>query len=143
MVQGAARAEEANNLIHDVWANCILQKEDVSTDKYTRKDSGNGAFYDDFNDALNVLYADEVFIEKVREVYGYQTKAASILRELSDLPKPFIEEYSDFKNCYNLFLKFTNMSVSPEGSLSTFTDTHNYLDQEIADKLKELKIYFN
>ncbi len=142
MVQGAARAEEANNLIHDVWANCIWQKEDVSTDKYTRKDSGNGDFYDDFNDALNSLYEDEGFIEKVQEVYNYQTEATSILRDLGNLPRPFLEEYSDFKNCYNLFLKFTNMSISPEGSLSSFTDNHNSLDREIADKLNELQIYF-
>jgi len=142
MVQGSARAEEANNLIHDVWANSIFQKEDISTDKYTRKDSGNGAFYDDFNDALNSLYEDEEFIIIVQQVYNYQTEATSILRELGDLPKSFLEEYSDFKNCYSLFLKFTNMSISPEGSLSSFTDDHNSLDREIADKLKELQIYF-
>ena len=143
MSQGSAKAEEANCLIIDVWHNCIWQNSDPSTDVYTRKNSGEGAFYTDFNDAIDVLYRDEAFAEKVREIYDHQTKATSILRELTDLPDSFLEEYSDFKNCYTLFLKFTDMSVSPQGNLAAFTDDHNSLDRELAEKLKALQIYFS
>lgn len=44
---------------------------------------------------------------------------------------------------YNLFVKFTNMPLTAEGSLNSFTDNHNKLDEELADKLKELDIYFD
>ena len=44
---------------------------------------------------------------------------------------------------YNLFVRFTDMSLTAEGSLNSFTDDHNEFDKEIADKLKELDIYFD
>ena len=143
MAEGAGKAETANILITDVWRNSIFQTADAETDKYTKANGGNGQFYDDFNDALASLYADEGFIEDLAEIYSLQSDAETLIKDLAKHPKSFDEEYSDFKDCYNLFVKFTDMSLTAEGSLNSFTDDHNELDKEIADKLKELDIYFD
>ena len=143
MAEGAGKAETANILIIDVWKNCIWNTEDLETDKFTKENGGSGQFYEDFNDALANLYADQDFIDDLADIYSLQSKAEALIKDLSKHPKSFNEEYSDFKDCYNLFVKFTNMSLSGNGSLNSFTDDHNKLDTEIADKLNELDIYFD
>ena len=143
MAEGAGKAETANILITDVWRNSIFQTADAETDKYTKANGGSGQFYDDFNDALASLYADQDFIEDLAEIYSLQSEAETMIKDLAKHPKSFDEEYSDFKDCYNLFVKFTDMSLTGEGSLNSFTDDHNELDKEIAGKLKELDIYFD
>ena len=143
MAEGAGKAETANILITDVWRNSIFQTADAETDKYTKANGGSGQFYDDFNDALASLYADQDFIEDLAEIYSLQSEAETMIKGLAKHPKSFDEEYSDFKDCYNLFVKFTDMSLTGEGSLNSFTDDHNELDKEIAGKLKDLDIYFD
>ena len=143
MAEGAGKAETANILITDVWRNSIFQTADTETDKYTKANGGNGQFYDDFNDALASLYADEGFIEDLAEIYSLQSDAETLIKDLAKHPNSFDEEYSDFKDCYNLFVKFTDMALTGEGSLNSFTDDHNELDKKIAGKLKELDIYFD
>ena len=143
IADGARKAETANILITDVWKNSIFQTSDEETDKYTKANGGSGQFYDDFNDALSSLYEDQDFVDDLNEIYTLQTKAETLIKDLTKHPKAFDEEYSDFKDCYNLFVKFTNMPLTAEGSLNSFTDNHNKLDEELADKLKELDIYFD
>ena len=48
MIDGAAKAENAGNLIKNVWYNAIYEERNSETDQYTMK---NGKFVDDFNDA--------------------------------------------------------------------------------------------
>ena len=143
MAKGAVKAETANILIIDVWRNSIIKTEDAKTDKFTKENEGNGQFYDDFNDALRSLYADQTFIEDLTEIYSLQSKAETQIKNLSKHKRAFDEEYSDFKDCYNVFVKFTNMSLDAKGSLNSFRDDHNELDGKLADKLKELDIYFD
>ena len=143
MAEGAGKAETANILITDVWRNSIFQTADAKTDKYTKANAGGGQFYDDFNDALASLFDDQGFIDDLAEIYSLQSEAETLIKDLAKHPKSFDEEYSDFKECYNLFERFTDMSLTAEGSLNSFTDDHNELDKEIADKLKELDIYFD
>ena len=143
MAEGAQKAETANILILDVWKNSIWKTSDEKTDKYTKENDGTGAFYEDFNDALVHLYDDQNFIDDLAEISSLQAKAENLIKDLAKHPKAFDEEYSDFKDCYNLFTKFTNMSLAASGSLNSFTDNHNELDEKIADRLKELDIYFD
>lgn len=143
MAEGARKAETANILILDVWKNSIWKTADEKTDKYTKESEGSGEFYEDFNDALACLYDNQDFIDDLAEIYSLQVKAESLIKDLAKHPKAFDEEYSDFKDCYNLFTKFTNMPLTSNGSLNSFTDDHNELDEKIADKLKELDIYFD
>ena len=143
MAEGAIKAETANLLIIDVWKNSIWKIADDKTDKYTKANGGSGQFYDDFNDALKSLYEDKSFIDDLTEIYSLQAKAETLIKNLAKHPRSFDEEYSDFKDCYNMFVRFTDMSLTAEGSLYSFADDHNELDKKIANKLKELDIYFD
>lgn len=143
MCEGASKAETANILIIDVWRNSIFKTDDEETDKYTKENDGDGEFYDDFNDALLNLYSDQSFMDDLEEIYTLQAEAESLIKDLAKHPRSFDEEYSDFKDCYQLLVKFTNMSLTGNGSLNSFTDEHNELDKDLADKLTELNIYFD
>ncbi|MBR6475498.1 MAG: hypothetical protein IKS98_08610 [Lachnospiraceae bacterium] len=143
MSEGTIKAESADILICNVWRNNIWEKADTQTDKYTRKNGGSGKFYDDFNDALNNLFEDETFIDDLVEIYSLKTKAETLIKTLAKHPRAFDEEYSDFKDCYLMFVKFVEMPLSTEGkSLNSFTEEHNDLDTKLADKLRELDLYF-
>lgn len=143
MLEGATKAEDANILIIDVWRNSIWKTSDAETDKFTKSNSGSGPFYEDFNDALTSLFDDPDFNDDLADIYSLQSEAKALIQSLSTHPKSFDEEYSDFKDCYNLFLKFTNMSLATNGSLNSFIEDHNQLDKEFFAKIKELDIYFN
>lgn len=143
MTDGAEKAETANVLIVDVWRNNIYKTRDDKTDKFTRENDGNGGFYSDFNDALSSLYSDQSFKDDLEEIYTLQAEAGSLIKDLAKHPRSFDEEYSDFKDCYQMFVKFTNMSLTGNGSLKSFTDEHNELDNGLVDKLTELNIYFS
>lgn len=143
MVEGGEKAEDANLLILNVWRNSIYKTSDKETDKYTRADRGNGAFYDDFNDALKNLFDDKSFQKDQDKIYDLQKKAEALMKELSDHPKSFDDQYYDFKDCYRLFFRFTNMALTGEGSLNSFTEEYNKIDKELADSLWELKMYFD
>lgn len=143
MARGAWKAETASILIADVWKNSIFKTADEKTDKYTKANGGSGQFYDDFNDALASLFDDQEFIDDLTEIYSLQAKAETLVKDLTKHPKAFDEEYYDFKNCYNLFVKYTDLPINCNGSLNSFTDVHNELDNELAYKLKGLEIYFD
>ncbi len=142
IARGATKSEEAGTLIHDVWRNCIWQTKDSSTDKYTRQESGEGVFYEDFNDALECLYEDDAFLSDLKKIQQCKTDAEELMKSLMKHPSSFDEEYGDFRECYNLFLRFSDLVLSPSGNLQSFTDNFNELDQELANKFKELDIYF-
>ena len=87
IADGARKAETANILITDVWKNSIFQTSDEETDKYTKANGGSGQFYDDFNDALSSLYEDQDFVDDLNEIYTLQTKAETLIKDLTKHPK--------------------------------------------------------
>ena len=77
ILSSAIQTEEAGNLIHDVWYNCIFEENDPETNEYTRP---NGYYLDDFNDALANLFSDETFSQQLSSIKkrsgdGYRSDA--------------------------------------------------------------------
>ncbi|MCQ2548159.1 MAG: zinc ribbon domain-containing protein [Clostridia bacterium] len=142
MIDGGGKTEAANKLIIDVWRNSISKTSDPKTDKFTRTNNGSGQFYTDFNDALGNLYDDKDFKADLDEILSLQTKAKQLMKGLVDHPKSYDEEYSDFKELYKLFVRFTDMPLACKGSLASFTEQHNELDNDSANKAMELNMYF-
>ena len=64
------------------------------------------------------------------------------MKALAKHPDSFNEQYSDFKDCYNLFIKFVDLILEPNGSLRDYTNNFNDLDESSANKFKELSICF-
>ncbi len=138
MISGAADAESAGNLIKSVWYNAIYEERDSSTDKYTRPD---GYFVDDFNEALGNLFSDSSFVDKINGIKDNQDSVARYIKELRNPPEEFEEAYDAVKNCYDAYLTFTNLVVSPTGSLTTFSSNFNDADSDLVNKYNTLKSF--
>ncbi len=121
MVDSAIVAEHAGDLIHDVWYNTVFEKKDSKTDKYTR--SGY-AFNSDFDTSLKRLFNDEDFSKKIEEIKTSQIEVKEYMSKLSDPPRRFQEEYDALKKAYDSYMEFTNLVVSPTGSLYTYTERY-------------------
>ena len=136
MLDGAVKAETAGNLINEVWYNAIFKKRDGETDRYTME---NEKFVDDFNDALNSLFADENFINSIFEIKNNQTKVIRLMRLLKNPPKKYKEAYSVLKDYYDNYMKMTKAVINPDGSGSTFSENLNTYDRDVADSFEKMK----
>lgn len=140
MLDGAAKAESAGNLINSVWYNAIYEQRDTETDKYTII---NGEFVNDFNDALDNLFADEDFINSISEIELNQAEVTELMKKLKNPPKKYEEAYSLLKNYYNNYLKMTKSVISPTGSLKTFSEDFNTYDTDTVNAYEEIKLYLD
>lgn len=127
MLSGAVDAENCCNLIVDVWNNAIWEKEDEVTDRYTRPD---GHFVEDFNDALNNLFADSEFSLQIDDIVENQRTVNSIVGRLKNPPEEYKSAYESLSKCYDAYLTFTNLAINPTGSLNTFSEDFSNADTE-------------
>lgn len=140
MLDGAAKAEDAGNLIKSVWYNAIFEERNSETDKYTMK---NGKFVDDFNDVLSELFADENFSNSISEIVTNQSDVANLMKQLKEPPKKYEEAYSVLKVYYDNYLKMTKIVINPTGSLNTFSEDFNTYDNNTVDSYEKMKQYLD
>ena len=140
MIDGAAKAENAGNLIKSVWYNAIFEERNSETDKYTMK---NGKFVDDFNDALSELFADESFSNSISKIVTNQSEVANWVKQLKEPPKKYEEAYSVLKVYYDNYLKMTKIVINPTGSLNTFSEDFNTYDNNTVDSYEKMKLYLD
>lgn len=140
MISGAGDAEEIGNLTKQVWYNTIYKKNDSKTDKYTKK---FGYFESDFNTALNRLFSDETVIKQMSDIKDNQLMVSDLMKELINPPAEKEEAYKAIKDLYDAYLAFTNLVISPSGSLQTFSSNFNNLDSEVLNKYNALSLYMN
>lgn len=140
MLDGATQAETAGNLIKSVWYNAIYEKRDSETDKYTVK---NGKFADDFNDALENLFADAGFIRGISEIRNNQSEVVELMKKLKNPPKKYREAYSALKVYYDNYLKMTKAVINPTGSLNTFSEDFNKYDTDTVNAYEKMKLYLD
>ncbi len=140
MLDGAAKAETAGNLIKSVWYNAIYEERDSATDKYTLK---NGKFVDDFNDALSNLFSDEEFVGDILEIEANQAEVTTLMKKLRNPPKKYEEAYTILEAYYDNYLKLTKAVVNPTGSLQTFSDDFNTYDTDTVNAYEKIKLYLD
>ncbi len=133
MANGAMNAEAAGNLIHSVWYNSIFQIDDAETNKYTRQAGGTGQFYSDFNEALNLLMEDGSFQLDMISLTESQIRVTQLMKELSDPPEKYREQYYDLKSLYGAYNELLFLVLNPTGTLNSFTDDFNEADKNCAD----------
>ncbi len=143
IAMSAIDTEEAGNLLHSVWYNCIFQVKDPETDKYTRRNGGTGSFYEDFNDAIDVLYADPDYSAKMEGIMDSQYDLAQLMRELSDPPEKYKRDYEDLRTLYTAYVEFANIVTNPQGNLQSFTDKFNAADEKVVNCFYPLSMYVN
>ena len=139
MADGATNAETCGNLIISVWSNAIWEESDPETDKYTCPD---GEFVDDFNIALDNLFTDADFSQKINEISQNQTDVQALVNELHNPPTEYEAAYNSFMEFYDAYIAFTNLVIVPVGSLETFSDNFKNADTEVLYSLKALSLYF-
>lgn len=138
MLIGAAKAEDAGNLIKSVWYNTIYEKSDITTDKYTKS---NGQFNDDFNDSLTTLFLDADFRQTIKSIKDNQEAVKKYMKLLQDPPEEYKEAYAAIKELYTSYLDFTQLVISPSGSYKTFSDNFNTYDSNTLNRYNAIKIY--
>lgn len=138
MLAGAADAENCCNLIVQVWNNAIWEKEDDTTDQYTRPD---GNFVEDFNDALNNLFADPEFGLQIDNIVENQAIVNSIVGQLKNPPEEYKSAHESLSKCYDAYLTFTGLAVNPTGSLNTFSEDFDNADKEFLHCYHVMEFY--
>lgn len=140
MLDGAQKAEDAGNTIVKVWKNAIWQIREDKTDKYT---IANGRFVDDFNVALDNLFADEEFTQSLSDIQTRQTEATDLMKKIKNPPDQYAEAAAALKECYDNYIKFTGCVIDPRGSLNSFSEDFGKYDEAVADSLQKLNLYFD
>ena len=139
MLSGAANAEDAGRLIHDVWYNTIYEKSDARTDKYTK--NAYGSFNSDFNNSILLLMVDEDFSNNIQSIKDNQGSTDSIMKNLVNPPEEFQEAYNKLQELYSSYLELTNLVINPTGSLSSYTNNFNNADTATSNAYKAIQIY--
>lgn len=140
MIDGAQKAENAGNTIVRVWHNAIWQTRNDKTDKYTM---ANGRFVDDFNVALDNLFADEEFMQSLSDIQNQQAEATDLMKKMKNPPDKYAEAAAALKECYDNYIKFTGCVIDPRGSLNSFSEDFGKYDEAVVDSLQKLELYFD
>ena len=138
MLEGAADAETAANLIKKVWINAIYQESDDETDPYTRPD---GTFVDDFNEALDNLFADEAFLTSLYSISDNQMAVLSMMQQLNDPPEEYREAFTVLTDYYMSYKTMTDMAIDPTGSYSTYSEEFSEVDNNTVDLFNKMMIF--
>lgn len=141
MLEGAADAENCGNTIKSVWSNAIWKEKDAETDKYTRNNNGSGSFYEDFNDALGNLFADDSFQDKLESISNNQQEVTSLMRKMNNPPDEWKDAYNELKVFYDEYINLTNLAINPTGSLQSYSTDFNEADTNSINAFSKLKLY--
>ena len=140
ILSSAIQTEEAGNLIHDVWYNCIFEENDPETNEYTRP---NGYYLDDFNDALANLFSDETFSQQLSSIKNDQETVTDLMRKMSDPPEEFEDAYEALRELFDAYTEFTNLVINPSGNLQTFTSNFNDADSALPNCYNAMSLYID
>jgi ribosomal protein L40E len=136
MYEGAAAAENAGGLIHDVWFDTIYDESRDSTAKYV-------AGHSDFNDSLQALFSDSDFQSKITKIKDNQDSVMKLMTKLKNPPEEYSEAYVSLKNLYDSYVKLTNLATNPTGNLSSYTSDYNSTDSEVSNNFEAIQMYIN
>lgn len=137
MLNGAAKAEGAYNLLSSVWYDAIFKKSEVETLAYV-KDSETGEFLD-FNKAIDNLYMDEAFIEDIDTLKKCLEIAEKSFKDMKNVPEQYKDCYSTLTEMYKDFTSMLSMVISPDGSYQDFTDKFMEHDSEFMQNYNLVK----
>ena len=140
ILSSSIQTEEAGNLIHDVWYNCIFEENDPETNEYTRP---NGYYLDDFNDALANLFSDETFSQQLSSIKNDQETVTDLMRKMSDPPEEFEDAYEALRELFDAYTEFTNLVINPSGNLQTFTSNFNDADSALLNCYNAMSLYID
>ncbi len=141
MLSSGAATETCGNLLLKIWHNSIYQIRDDKTDKYTL--SSSGVFYDDFNDALAVLYTDKEFSSELDLIKENREEIKKQIRGLKNPPKGWENAYADLLKYYDAYYDFTDIVIMAECSLTEYKELFPKYDAEAIKCYDKIGVYFD
>ena len=118
---------ECSDLLLDVWDHSLAKIQDPKTNPYT---CPNGVFLEDFNEALDNLYADSVFQEKLDVISDQQMELRRLERKLENPPN-LEEEFNDvFLEYLDNYIEVSMAVINPNGSFIEVSEQINHLNVE-------------
>ena len=139
MLDGAALSEQCANITQSVWNNCIYEKKNEETDKYTLNDKGK--FFDDFNDALSNLFNDYEYADKYWKIKDNQSEVTKRIRNLKNPPNEWKDAYSELMLYYDSYYDFTELILNTRCSLKEFSEYFKTYDTETVKHYNKMKLY--
>ena len=136
MLDGAVLAEKSVILTLDVWHDAIYDTEDPDTDKFTK-----GA--KDFNEALGRLFADEEYQKQLDDIKSNKLIVTDYMRKLKNPPDEYKDMYQKINDLYDLYIDFTGLALSPDGSYNSVSSEFDETDDEFIKLYQKLNIEFD
>ena len=140
ILDSAQEIESAGNTTLSVWNNAIYEKSDPETDKFTCPD---GRFVDDFNTALDNLFSDDSYSQIIQDIQKDRTEILAKMKEMNNPPKGCEEEYKALKDCYDSYMTFANIVISPSGSYNSVSEEFHEADETFVKNYTSLITYTN
>ncbi len=140
ILKSGAECEDVGNLTLNVWKNCISQKSDDTTDKFTKN---NGIFYSDFNDALTTLFEDPDYKTSVSMIEIDNENILEMMKFMTEVPNDYTEIYNELKSFVELYQNFSNLVVNPYGSYNSFSEEYQTTDRNLVNQYNKMKIYLD
>jgi hypothetical protein len=137
MLSSGAESEELLNLTSMVWFNSIYKDEDIETDKFTRE---NGKWVEDFNDALNNLFADIEIQYDVSSIKASQGKVSELMKLLQNPPNDYERAYETLLDLYTAYQSLTDLAINPKGNLNSFSTNREEKIDTFLDHYRRLEM---
>jgi hypothetical protein len=132
MIVIASKAEEAGNMILNVWYNTIWETSDPETDEYTKTD---GKFNEDFNDSLLAYFNSSDYILNIGTLKERKTDFLKKVRELSDHPDDCRYLYEELKNLQENVSEYCQQIViAPSGSYRSYSAKKTEITDQILNE---------
>ena len=138
MLDDAVLAESIGNLIISVWHNAIWGISDVETDKYTKV---NGVMVSDFNDALMNLFNDAEYSRNLSTLSDNQWQVKEKMKKMLNPPEGYENAFKALECMYNSYISFTNIVLSCEGSLESFSNDFGDADENLNEQYHGAELY--
>jgi len=140
VLKGAGYSETLCSEAKSVWYNSIYKQRDINTDQYTVRDKDFNSF-NDFDISLKNLYGDSVIQGMVNLIKNNQNDVADLYKLLQNPIDEFSICYEAVDNLYSIYYKFSDLAISPSGSLTTYSTNVNDYNTQISEGLNKLKMF--
>ena len=135
----------AENICNDtvnIWHNSIWKVESEESNPYT-KDS-DGAFFEDFNDALyayeiSTRYSD--YVSQIRENDAYIKEMNEIIKNPTDKFKGNMMDA--YVNYYTEYLAFIQLALNNNESYNSFTEKFDKIEETSIDAYRKAAFYMS
>lgn len=138
MNENAATLDECGLLLLNVWHNAIYQERNNTTDKYTLE---NGKFVNDFNDALDNLYLDDEFINKLNTINDTQKELRKLRIKVEEPPKGAKKFNEPLLGMMDNYIKYSNIILNVQGSYNDVCAQINKCNNDFGEYASQFEAY--